>query len=366
MDDTKLGLWSQDNLAATVRSYNGSQYYQHLSEEIRFVHSVAKIISIRSAKDKEGLCSAPSLYVLGPAPDVEAVTLKREPTFSLGNVNVAGKIWFGSQAMNSSRGVAIPTRADTDAIFSFVSETLVSGGRPAIYFDGSQNAAALRYYPKGIDAADDCEDILFGGAHIDAQTLKCVMDRIHERSLITPTASLLSSGLWADGPKHYPVERAENAIQSIVEIGLAHALGNIRVKREGTGTFGRYDLSLVEQDPLDASKTTNHAVIELKIVKAFTKSGTKVSETANKTAMLKGVKQAFAYREEHKSRISALCCYDMRPTPSLQKISEDGCKRANDFGVKFWAWPLFSTTEAARNWLAENYLNQAPQQTGGA
>lgn len=356
MSDTKLGCWTGDDLGATVKRYNGTRYYQSLPEEAQFVHSVAKVLSMRHAKDKTMLCSAPSLYILGPVPTHVGVPPKREPTFSMGGVNVSGKIWFGASAMNSSTGFPAPSGADADGVFTYVSKTLSAGGQPAVYFDGSANEFILRFYPKGVDTPEDCQDILLGGAHITEATLRAVLDRIHELSLITPTASLVAGKLWKDTAKCHPIERAENEVQGILEVGLAQALGNVRVKREGTGAYGRYDLTLLEQDPLDSSKITNHAILELKVIKSFTSTGKKVSDAVNQTAVLKGLKQAFAYRKEHGSRISALCCFDMRPDPNLQQYPEGKCKVAADLDVQFWAWPLFHKTEAARERLVETHL----------
>lgn len=354
MSDDKLGLWKDDDLSAMISRSTGNRYYQKYPVEVQFKHSVSKVLAMRKAKDKTALCSAPSLFVLGTVPENVSVVPKREPTFSRGDVNVAGKVWFGAPAMNSCNGFTIPPEADSDKIFTFVSETLDSGSWPAIYFDGSTDNFTLRFYPEGIDNPDKCNDIPLGGAHINEATLKRVLDRIHERAIITPTASMASGELWKEGAKCIPVERAESAVQKIVEIGLGSALGNVRVKREGTGVCGRFDLALIEQDPLEPSKTINHAILELKVVKAFTSTGKVFPSAANQIAVLKGVKQAYAYRKEHGSRISALCCYDMRPSPSLHKYSGRGCKDAENLKVKFWAWPVFSTTEAMRNWLVEN------------
>lgn len=356
MSDAKLGLWKDDDLAATVSHNTGNRYYQALPDKVQFCHSVAKIIVMNSARDNSALYSAPSLFVLGPVPEGIPVVPKREPTFSLGGVNVAGKIWFGSPAMNSSNGFTIPPGGDADAIFTFLSETLASGRQPAIYFGGASNEFALRFYPEGVDKPDKCEDIQLGGAHLNEKNLKELLDRIHVRSLITPTACASAKDLWQNSAKCYPVERAEGAIQKIVEIGLAIACGNLQVKSEETGVFGRYDLAVIEQDPLDPSKKINYAILELKVVKSFTSSGNKVTDTANQKAVQKGIRQAFAYRKEHGSRFSALCCYDMRPTPTLHKYSKGKCKVAGKLDVEFWAWPLFSNTESARIWLVESHL----------
>ncbi|SDU29156.1 hypothetical protein SAMN05444156_3106 [Verrucomicrobium sp. GAS474] len=356
MDELKFGLWNNADSETANRQYSGSGYYASLPNEARFIHSVAKILAHRNAKDKASLCSAHSLYILAPVPEGKGIATKRQATFSQGGVNVAGNIWFGAEAMNSSNGIPIPEGADSDELFKYVSQTLASGDRPAIYFDGSANNAVLRFYPKGVDDPDTCEDISFDGASINDTTLKDILDKIHERSLLTPTASLVSSRLWKDNKKCHPSDEAENVVQSIVEIGLAHALGNVRVRREETSEFGRYDLALIEQDPLNPAQITSHAILELKIVKDFTSSGKKVAEISNRRAVVKGLKQAFAYRNVHGSRISILCCYEMRPKHTLGK--KPACNVAKKLEVHFWAWPLFSTTEAARDALVASKLKK--------
>lgn len=356
MSDEKLGRWIDDDLPAMISRSTGNRYYHKHPVEVQFAHSVGKILAIINAKDKTALCSAPSVYVLGPVPENAPAVPKREPTFSLGSVNVAGRVWFGAPSMNSCNGFTIPPEADSDKIFTFVSETLVSGSRPAIYFEGSTDKFTLRFYPEGIDNPEKCDDIPLGGENLNETILKDLLDKIHGKSLITPTACLAAKDIWQDPVKCFPVERAEEAIQKIVEVGLANALGNLIVKTEETGVFGRYDLAIIEQDPSDPSKNTNHAILELKIVKAYTNSGNKVSDAANQKAVQKGIRQAFAYRMEHGSRFSALCCYDLRPAPTLQKYSTSKCKSAAKLGVKFWAWPIFPTSESARIWLEENFL----------
>ncbi|WP_300154234.1 hypothetical protein [Solidesulfovibrio sp.] len=360
MDNIRLGLWGSDDLNATVKNYIGNQYYQNLPEEAHFLHSVAKILGLRYARDKEGLHSAPSMYILNRPPIDSGVEFKREHTFSLGVVDVSGKIWFGSSAMNSSNGASIPEGIDIDSLFTYVSRTLNSGEQPAIYYDVSASEKTFRFYPKGVENPDNCTDIRFVGQIIDERSLKSFLDRIHNRHLLTPTASFASNDLWENKIKCYPIKQAERGVQSILQICLAEALGNIQVKCEGTGVFGRYDLSILEQDPLEPSKFTIHAILELKVVKKFTHTGHEISDNMNKKAVLKGFKQAFAYRHEHHAKFSALCCYDMRPSPTLHKHSEKKCKIAIKLGIEFWAWPLFSTPDAARDWLVENTSPKEP------
>jgi hypothetical protein len=231
-----------------------------------------------------------------------------------------------------------------------------------VFFDGATSEYVFRFFPNGVDAPEVCDDVLLSGAQINEISLKNILDRIHAKSLVTPTVSLAAGKLWEDSSKCHPVEQAEKEIQSILQVALAHALGSVQVKYEGTGGYGRYDLLLQEQDPVEPSKFSSVAILELKVVKAFTSTGKKYADSANQTAVLKGLIQAFAYREEHGSGISALCCYDMRPNPDLHEHAANGCKRASDLGVKLWAWPLRNSAEAARIALAADYLAKPGKQ----
>lgn len=359
MTNNKLGLWSHDDLRPAILGYDGTRYYNDRPKEIQFVHSVAKILAKRLAKEKKEICAAPSLFLLSPVPNSGDVTWTRYPTFSMGGIEVAGRIWVGSEAMNSANATLMPAGAELGAIFDYVSQKLGAGDAPAVLFDGAANDKILRYYPNGLEDPDTCNDVLVSGSDLTSNTLKMVMDAIHEKSLITPKTSLASERLWKNAGKGYPTKEAEKEIQTTVETSLIHALGSIRVQNEGKGKYGRYDLLLTEQDPLDTTKSTQIAILELKVVKSFTSSGTKHSEYSNKMGVVKGIKQAYAYRLEHKSRLAVVCCYDMRDTPDLHKHSSSSCKMAKKADVLFWAWPIYRNAEAARNEIFEKDSSSA-------
>lgn len=356
--------WTIDDAKEAVAGYRGTQYYQPLPDSLQFVHSVAKIIAQRAVKDKSGLCSAPALFLLGPVPDSLAGLLKREATFSRGGVEVAGKVWFGSEAMNCSNGIAIPEGADSDAVFQFAEYQLQAGGLPACYFDGSESEETVRFYPDGIAKPDVCMDCPITGAHITEETLRKALNDIHAVQMLTPTASLQASRLWEDSSKSWAAKSAEGEAQIILQLALAPRLGSVRVQVERTGKFGRFDLALVEQDPR-SGRSLNHAVIELKVIKSLNSAGNKVAAAANQHAVIKGLKQAFSYREQEAAKMAVLCCYDMRTKPDLPATLLKGCQLAADLSVHFWAWPLFPSPDHARDWAVANHLKAKRQAKKG-
>lgn len=352
MPTPDLGKWSGDDLAGTVSANSGSRYYADFPKLTQFAHSVAKVLSARRVRSPITLDSAPSVYVLGDVPQVD-LPKKREPIFSAGATEVAGRVWFGAESMSSCNCFVLPS-ADADEVFKFVDEVLKAGDQPAIYFDGAADPHVMRLYIHGLGDDQDPHEISLDGALLSQERLKDLLDTLHKRVLVTPTASGAAATLWENGPKAYPAKESERTIQNVMETSLALALGAIRVRRENTGVSGRFDLGLVEQQVLDPSQTTNHALLELKVVKTYTHTGNNVAQAANRKAITKGVKQAGAYKKEHGFRMSALCCFDMQKTHTLDKCCEHETALAKKLGVDLWVWPLFSTTEAYRDAEAAN------------
>lgn len=346
MQSPNLGKWAPGAIEATVNASTSNRYYAGLDPLTQFAHSVAKLLAVRRARSPSTLNVMPSVYMLGTAPST-AAAFKRQPTFSSGGVEVAGHAWFGPESLSTSRGTQLPG-ADADENFQFIETTLASGTVPAIYYDGSADPHVMRLYPRGVGCDDVCDVVTISGATLTKEGLKDVLDEAHQRALITPTACGAASRLWQDSVKAFPAKESEKVIQEILENVLALALGAVRVKRELTGVAGRFDLGLSEQDPVDPAVWTNHALLELKIVKTFTNSGGKVPAAANRQAISKGLDQASSYRKEHGFRLSALCCFDMQKKHTLQQSFKHEKDRAKRLQVELWSWPLFPTTAAYR------------------
>lgn len=346
MQGPSIGKWTGDNLVATISANTGTRYYADLPKLTQFAHAVAKLLAVRRAKSATTLNAKPSIFVLG-APPQTTLAKKRQPTLSSGGVEVAGRVWFAPESLSTSTELILPGD-DPDDNFKFVETELGAGAAPAIYFDGAASPNTMRLYPGGLASDGDCEVITIAGASLTKEALKELLDAAHERTLITPTAHPAAGRLWKDPANCFPVKQAEAGIQEVLLAALAVSLGQIRVKRENTGISGRFDLGLIEQDPLDPGKTTSHALLELKVVKTFTSTGGKVNASSNRKAVTKGLDQANAYRNEHGFHLSALCCFDMQKKHTLGACFKHEEKRAETLNVELWVWPLYSTTEAYR------------------
>ncbi|NTV96084.1 MAG: hypothetical protein HGA75_11825 [Thiobacillus sp.] len=288
-------------------------------------------------------------------PNIDGLVLNDQPRFDRGNTELAGYIWFGAARLAKGVGIALPEGTDQQR-FAYVIDSLGVGASPAIYYDAADDDTILSVYPTGLAHPDECHEVSLNSANLTLDYIKNLLDVLHEQLLKTPTASELARDLWEDQDKCIPVRESEKGIQKILHSALTGQLAfqPVRVSQEVTSVMGRCDFRLDEQDPIDNSKWTYHAILELKVVKSFTHTGNDVPVATNKAAVTDGVDQANDYRNDHFCRMAALCCYDMRKTPDVAEAVGHEVDRAKKLNVALWAWPIYPTPKKARTENAKN------------
>ena len=113
--------------------------------------------------------------------------------------------------------------------------------------------------------------------------------------------------------------------------------------------MGRADIHIAEHDPLDYSRLTYLAVLEIKVLRTFSDTGkTGYSDKKNLTWIEDGIKQAAAYREEHGHRVAVLCCFDMRKEDTGEECFEPFRSLAETRSVDLRRWYLFASSRLAR------------------
>ncbi|MEJ5207697.1 PD-(D/E)XK nuclease domain-containing protein [Denitratimonas sp. CY0512] len=342
--------WTDTALQATIRNYVGSGYTQQAPELAQFCHAAAKIIRKRRACAPDSLRAAPAVFVMARLPAVDA-QVERQPRFDTAQVEVSGRVWFGSRRLASATGIAMPTsELDDCALFDYVVMTLGVGNSPAIVYDAAINDGVMRIYHKGMADPDEYEELSLDAANITLDHLHDLLKKLHEKFLETPTASESQRDLWEDRAKWHPVNESEKAIQKILYIALnTHLMhSSLHIKQEDTTVMGRCDFILKEQDPVDSSKWTHHAIIELKVLKDFTHTGSPFPASGNKKAVTEGLDQARDYRSDHACRLAALSCYDMRKAPNPVEAIAHEVGRAKREQIGLWVWPIYNQAKAAR------------------
>jgi energy-coupling factor transporter ATP-binding protein EcfA2 len=153
--------------------------------------------------------------------------------------------------------------------------------------------------------------------------------------------------LWQNGPKYRPKRDAEDRIQNILRIALQAAFPATVVREEQPHTSGRLDLEIEEAAPTPAT-FVRHALLELKVLRSYTDTGSTVSAGKATEAIEEGLRQAIAYREERGTLASALCCFDMRKAHSGESCFEPVVTRAGEQKVALRVWPLYGTVDQIR------------------
>ncbi|MDO5506325.1 MAG: PD-(D/E)XK nuclease domain-containing protein [Pseudoxanthomonas suwonensis] len=342
--------WSDSALQATIGGYVGSGYMQHAPELAQFCHAVAKIIRKRRACASESLRTAPAVFVMAPLPSVD-VPVERHPRFFTAQVEVVGRVWFGAKGLASATAIAMPNGGHDDcALFDFIVDSLGVGNAPAIIYDAGVDDGVMHIYRQGMANPDEFEELSLDAANLTLDYLHDLLKKLHETFLVTPTASESQRDLWENRAKWHPVNESEKAVQKILYIALnTHLLySSLQIKQEDTTAMGRCDFILKEQDPVDSSKWTHHAIIELKVLKDFTHTGSRFPASDNKKAVTEGLDQARDYRSDHACRLAALSCYDMRKAPDAFEAVAHEMARANHENIGLWAWPIYNQAKGAR------------------
>jgi hypothetical protein len=176
-----------------------------------------------------------------------------------------------------------------------------------------------------------------------------VLEDIRRKSLLTPQIG--PPNFWADGPTYEPGPEAERTIQWIVAAQLRSAFRPLEVDMEQEISLGRMDVLMT--DPNRASGQFLHpAIIELKALKSRSHGGAPFAPSKNIKAVVKGMRQAKAYRMEKGAQYSVLGCFDLRKDKT-DILAEKVCVMARnryftDDRVEAFVFPLYGRTEDAQ------------------
>lgn len=345
-----LGGWSSDELRSTFRDFSGAGSDYDLRAEDRFIRRVATLVRKREAIDqaKEDPIEL-SVFLLFPNP-AGLGNLLREPMLDNGKAAIAGCIWFVNAEV--AWGKARPLEVgDPDGVFRTVTDELHLGDVPAVVVDPRPPKTEVRYYQRGLNSLDEYKRVALDCGEIDMIRICEVIDEVYNQCLITPGVQPQTNKLWKNADKHWPHKDAEQRVQALLKAAFAREFPVSRlykVEDEVPGVLGRMDLNIAEQDPLNPEKWTNIAVLELKVLRSYSENGRPYSTKRNEASIEKGVRQAGSYRKEHRHRIAALCCFDMRKGDTGRECFEAVRRLAGKHQVALRRWYLFASAELAR------------------
>lgn len=151
-----------------------------------------------------------------------------------------------------------------------------------------------------------------------------VLEDVRKNSLLTPMIG--PPKFWNDGPAYVPGEEAERQIQWIAAAQLRSNFRPIIVDTEQVTSVGRIDIVMTSAAAAGPAQQYP-AIIELKALKSKTHTANKVHDSVNIKAVLKGMRQAKAYRETKGAHLGVMASFDMRATKT-DILNENLCKLA--------------------------------------
>jgi hypothetical protein len=303
-----LGPWTGADLAGTAAQFAGDGADDEIDPIRRFGRNVARLALKRMRQHLgEMRRDAIAIFLLQPSGPSGVATV-RQPMLGDGGVELCGKIWFVSVTAQSGRELIPPSEAHGD-MFDHI-ESLGLGAVAAAVFNPTVAMPTVRLYPKGLEADTQFVTLEIADREVTIDDIRRVIDEMHEKHLCTPDAQISGVSMWADSQKFHASSNAEAIAQLHMKTELASRLFNCDVRHEQRMKAGRVDLEVVQR--LADGATIIPAEIEIKVLRERNRRGRKWSDAYNEKWMLRGIRQAAAYRDVRNAKGGMLCCFDMR------------------------------------------------------
>ena len=257
-----------------------------------------------------------------------------------------GRLFFASTDATHGQFIAIPT--EPAAILEWVEDHGLAHCPMVTVYRSAKEMVTRRF---GIEESARYDAIRDQEPSATVQELKDALRHYHRSRVLTPTNC--PKGVWkADLANRYiPDPRPEKSIQADLQVVLnSWFRGVVRAEGEDNTNIGRIDVRLLK-------KAANGGlaywiIMELKVIKSFTNSESKVDESTNVEAIVKGVKQAGSYRANRDVDDGMLEIYDLRRDKSMNlMVREDVSDALGMYSPPLLVdvWPMFGSAGDARN-----------------
>ena len=354
--DNGLGPWADADLAKTARMDAGTGADEGLPPKVRFVSNVAKLIRRRRAQpNAKHDPTHPAIFLMQPKPRQfeHGDTPIHMPMLDNALTPVNGRIWFVSAVVVSGHYIDFE-ETDDASMFRLITDQIGLGATPTIIFDPRPQVPVARFYPNGLDEFELYEGISVTDADVTIDRVLEAIEGTYKKDMRTPEQQIAPGKLWHDQDKWWPKHDAEDRIKMYLKIGLHSAFPTCDVRPEYVIAEGHIDLLIQERDPLNREKVTNHAVLELKVLRSYGETGRGYDEEFHLAWIQKGVIQAHSYREGKGAIWSALCCFDMRTSDTGESCFEHVTDMAKELKVHLKRWFLYAKSEYWREAFASS------------
>ncbi|ABF09705.1 hypothetical protein [Cupriavidus metallidurans] len=352
-----LGAWQGDRaqLATARRSSYGD--IDDLPLELRFQVYVSRAVQARERQADAETAGAAAFILVTPQQQEELKTGRSfDRTVHTGRVRLAARVHFMTHRAASS--VFEEYVGDANGVFDRIAE-LQCDRLPALIYDPSSGKSTLTYYPRGTHTDDGLVEVQLDASSVTEAEILSVIEAVYRTELCTPDNSGPTK-IWQNAGKGHPIEEAERTVQQFLRVGLAARFHWCTIRAEQSGKLGRTDLEVVDDRTGEAGAITHYALLELKVLRSFSHSGTAYSATATDDAVSKGVNQAHSYGVSNNSLLRMLCCFDMRTddvgdTTTFAHVQTD----AITLCVSLKRWYMYRSSEHMRDVIARSQIEAA-------
>jgi hypothetical protein len=349
-----LGAWQGDRaqIEAAPRSAFGD--IDDLPPELRFQVYVSRTIRARE-RHTDAETAGAAAFILVTAQQQEGLKVGRSfnRTVHMGCVRLAGRVHFMTPRAASS---AFEEYAgDANGVFERIA-ALQCDHLPTMLYDPGAGKTRLSYYPKGTHTDDGMIEVDLDVGPVTETEILSVIDAVYRTELCTPDNSGPTK-IWQNAGKGYPIEEAERTVQQFLRVGLAARFHWCTIRAEQAGKLGRTDLEVVDNRTGEVGSVTHHALLELKVLRSFSHSGSAYAAAATVEAVSKGVNQAHSYGNDNNALLRMLCCFDMRSddvgdTTTFAQVQTEAAMLC----VRMKRWYLYRSSEHMRDALARREL----------
>lgn len=358
-----LGAWQGDRaqLATARRTSYGD--IDDLPAELRFQVYVSRTVQARERQgDAETAGAAAFILVTPQQQEMFKAGRSFDRTVHTGRVRLAGRIHFMTHRAASS--VFEEYTGDANGVFEQIAK-LQCDRQPALVYDPSDGKSTLTYYPQGTHTDDGLVEVQLDAGPVTETEILSVIEAVYRAELCTPDNSGPTK-LWQNATKGYPIEDAERTVQQFLRVGLAARFHWCTISAEQSSKLGRTDLEVVDDRTGEVGSITHYALLELKVLRSFSHSGTEYPATKTDEAVSKGVNQAHTYGGNKNSLLRMLCCFDMRAddigdTATFAHVQTN----AITLCVCLKRWYMYRSSEHMRDAIARRQLAAANDTSAG-
>lgn len=352
-----LGAWQGDRvqLATAPRSSFGD--IDDLPPELRFQVYVSRTVKARERQADAEITGA-AAFILVTAQQQEELKTGRsfDRMVYTGRIRLAGRVHFMTHRAASS--VYEEYTGNVNGVFDRIAE-IQCDRLPALIYYTSGGNSTLTYYPLGTHTDDGLVEVQLNKGHVTEAEILSVIDAVYRTELCTPDNSGPTK-IWSNSSKGYPIKDAERTVQQFLRVGLAARFFWCTIHSEQPSKNGRTDLEVVDDRTGEIGSITHHAVLELKVLRNYSHSGTEYQSTTNDEAVSKGVTQAYAYGNNKNTLLTMLCCFDMRTIDVGDNTTFAHVQtNAASLCVKLKRWYMYRSSDHMRDAEAKIQIAEA-------